>query len=215
MGTNVATGSRLDVESVDDRGPIVAAAQGCVRQFGWEKTNVADVARLAGVSRATVYRRFPGGKDEIFAAVLTSMADQMLAAVAEAIASIDDPIEMVTASLHAAAVEAGRHQGLLAVARTERAVVLPLVAFDRLTPFVAAYSGDLERRMVAIGCTHRESRQLTGWVLRQLLAYLFRAADQPIFDLADRGRVNHLVNTYLAPGFRPDATCRQHQQSPT
>ena len=48
---------------------------GCLAHQGTAKTTVDDIAREAGISRATVYRVFPGGKGEILAAVVdTEMA---------------------------------------------------------------------------------------------------------------------------------------------
>jgi AcrR family transcriptional regulator len=35
---------------------IVTAAEDAIRQFGWEKANVVDVARMLGVTHAAVYR---------------------------------------------------------------------------------------------------------------------------------------------------------------
>ncbi|RJO69843.1 TetR/AcrR family transcriptional regulator [Nocardia panacis] len=38
---------------------ILAAARDCVREFGMRRTTLTEVARRAGVSRPTVYRRWP------------------------------------------------------------------------------------------------------------------------------------------------------------
>ncbi len=38
---------------------ILAAARDCVQEFGVKRTTLAEVARRAGVSRPTVYRRWP------------------------------------------------------------------------------------------------------------------------------------------------------------
>ncbi|NYH53747.1 AcrR family transcriptional regulator [Nocardiopsis arvandica] len=43
--------------NVDDR--ILDAARACVEDFGVRRTTLTDVARRAGVSRPTVYRRWP------------------------------------------------------------------------------------------------------------------------------------------------------------
>ncbi len=54
--------------SVEER--ILDAAAGCVLAFGVARVTLAEIARRAGVSRPTVYRRFPDTRS-ILAAVLT------------------------------------------------------------------------------------------------------------------------------------------------
>ena len=57
-------------ESVDIGGRILAAAASCVRDFGVERVTLAEIARRAGVSRPTVYRRWPDTRS-ILAGLLT------------------------------------------------------------------------------------------------------------------------------------------------
>ena len=57
---------------------VVGAAERCFAQYGVAKTTVEDIARLAGVSRASVYRYFPGGRDEIVLAALLASAQEFL-----------------------------------------------------------------------------------------------------------------------------------------
>ena len=45
--------------------PLIHAAARCVARWGIRKTSLDDIAREAGVSRATAYRVFPGGKDRV------------------------------------------------------------------------------------------------------------------------------------------------------
>jgi AcrR family transcriptional regulator len=40
---------------------LLEAAYECVGRYGLAKTTVEDVVKQSGVSRATVYRVFPGG----------------------------------------------------------------------------------------------------------------------------------------------------------
>jgi len=57
--------------SVEDaRNRLVDAAEACFTRFGVAKTTLEDIATEAGVSRATVYRYFEGGRDEIILGVV-------------------------------------------------------------------------------------------------------------------------------------------------
>jgi AcrR family transcriptional regulator len=49
---------------------IVNAAGDCFARYGVGKTTVEDIATAAGLSRATVYRSFAGGRDEVVLAVV-------------------------------------------------------------------------------------------------------------------------------------------------
>ena len=53
-----------------NRERVIDATLRCLARHGTIKTTVDDIAREASVSRATVYRTFPGGRDELLAAVV-------------------------------------------------------------------------------------------------------------------------------------------------
>jgi AcrR family transcriptional regulator len=54
--------------SVPER--LIDSAEECFARYGVPKTTVEDIARNAGVSRATVYRYFAGGRDQLIIGVL-------------------------------------------------------------------------------------------------------------------------------------------------
>lgn len=62
-------------ESLGDR--ILDAAASCVLAFGIDRVTLAEIARRAGVSRPTVYRRFPDTRS-ILAALLTARIVRVL-----------------------------------------------------------------------------------------------------------------------------------------
>jgi len=66
-------------ESVDGR--IIDAAADCVIAFGVDRVTLAEIARRAGVSRPTVYRRWPDTQ-AILAALLTARITNSLNEVA-------------------------------------------------------------------------------------------------------------------------------------
>ncbi|MGA8172196.1 MAG: TetR family transcriptional regulator [Methylocystis sp.] len=67
----------------EQRGKIIATAERLFREFGFQKTTVADIARALGMSPANVYRFF-GAKSEINEAV----ARQLMGEVEEALRKI-------------------------------------------------------------------------------------------------------------------------------
>src|SRR5579862_7078211 len=63
MGQADPAGAQPDPLSLRDR--LLAATYQCVVRFGLGKTTVEDVVKESGLSRATIYRQFPGGRDEL------------------------------------------------------------------------------------------------------------------------------------------------------
>lgn len=62
---------------------IVHAAEECFERHGVEKTTVETIAAAAGTSRATVYRHFSGGKDEVIREVIVRDVGVFLADLAQ------------------------------------------------------------------------------------------------------------------------------------
>src|ERR1041385_6641519 len=64
---------------LEDR--IADAMLDCIGRWGIGKTTADDIARCAGVSRATLYRVFPGGKDVALEALLRRETARFFASV--------------------------------------------------------------------------------------------------------------------------------------
>ncbi|QYG94487.1 TetR/AcrR family transcriptional regulator [Iamia sp. SCSIO 61187] len=80
MARSAITSWRSDAPaSIDEaRNRLIDAAEACFSRFGVNKTTLDDIANTAGVSRATVYRYFDGGRDEIILAVVLREARAFL-----------------------------------------------------------------------------------------------------------------------------------------
>jgi AcrR family transcriptional regulator len=75
-GSEPQVSERPDRETRSGREAILDAAESCLQRFGPAKTTVEDVARAAGVSRATLYRQF-GTRDALLLAVAAREADRV------------------------------------------------------------------------------------------------------------------------------------------
>ncbi|MBW2161775.1 MAG: TetR/AcrR family transcriptional regulator, partial [Deltaproteobacteria bacterium] len=79
MPSNTATASVPDdTKTKPVRERLLDAAEGCLAQFGPEKTSMEDVARAAGMSRATVYRYFEN-RDALLLGVASRQASSLAA----------------------------------------------------------------------------------------------------------------------------------------
>lgn len=67
-----------DTKSKPVRERLLDAAEGCLEQFGPQKTSMEDVARAAGMSRATVYRYFEN-RDALLLGVASRQASSLAA----------------------------------------------------------------------------------------------------------------------------------------
>jgi AcrR family transcriptional regulator len=54
---------------------ILESAIELIAEVGYERTTIDAIAQRAGVGRPTVYRRWPGGKDELVAAALRAQRE--------------------------------------------------------------------------------------------------------------------------------------------
>lgn len=94
---------------------MIDAAETCFTRFGVAKTTLEDIASEAGVSRATVYRYFEGGRDEIILGVLLREARTFLDALARRVEREEDLAEAIAEGVlfTVATVRKNEHLGLL------------------------------------------------------------------------------------------------------
>jgi AcrR family transcriptional regulator len=71
-----ATAVPEDIKSTPVRERLLDAAEGCLAQFGPQKTSMEDVARAAGMSRATLYRYFEN-RDALLLGVASRQASSL------------------------------------------------------------------------------------------------------------------------------------------
>ena len=74
----VAATASEDTKTKPVRERLLDAAEGCLEQFGPQKTSMEDVARAAGMSRATVYRYFEN-RDALLLGVASRQASSLAA----------------------------------------------------------------------------------------------------------------------------------------
>lgn len=180
---------------------LLEATYRCVARFGLGKTTVEDVVKESGVSRATVYRVFPGGKDELLLAVVGWEMGRFFGALAEAVAGAPDFASLVEEGLTFAHRAVREHAVLQTVLVTEPERLLPLMTVEQRRPlrFITEYLLPfLEREeragRVRAGVDLQEAADYVASMLLSLIGSPGR------WDLDDPTQVRVLVREELLPG---------------
>lgn len=192
---------------------VLAATLECVGRLGMQKTTMEDVARAAELSRATLYRAFPGGRDEVLDAVVTWEVARFFGRVSAAIHADDLDAEAALEQGLLAARDALEHHELLQrLLREEAEQLVPSLA--TVMPLVVRALADwfrprLEVAPLRAGVDPVEAADL---VARMALSYLGTPGR---WDLRDPAAVRHLVRDQLLAGLlEPEAGCDRSRTGP-
>ena len=185
---------------------LLEAAYACVARFGLAKTTVEDVVKESGVSRATVYRVFPGGRDQLLREVVAWEMGRFFGSLAEAVAGAPDFASLVEEGLRFAHRAMREHEVLQKILVTEPERLLPLMTTEQQRPlrFITGYLLPfLEREERAgrlrAGVNHDEAAEFVARMLLSLIGSPGR------WDLDDPTQVRILVRAELLAGVLTDA----------
>jgi AcrR family transcriptional regulator len=179
---------------------VIDATLRCVARWGVAKTTVDDVAREAGVGRATLYRMFPGGRDALFDGAVAAETARFFARLDGQLgdaASLEDTLVI-------AIVEAGRslrdHPPLQFLLAHEPEAILPHVAFHQMDAVLRTIA-ELARPYLSPWLPDSEAAARGAeWVTRIVLSYA--VAPSSDVDVCDAASVRSLVRTFILPGLQ-------------
>ncbi len=182
---------------------LLDAALVLVARWGVAKSSVADVAKEAGCSRATLYRAFPGGKQHLFHALGVRELDAYLSAVVEAVDEGATLEESTTMGLVVAARLLRDHPAAQFVLAHEPELLLPFLGFQQVEVLYRQASDvvgpHLERFLPA-----ERAAWAAEWVARIFISYLFNPRPDLDLDLGDVDDVADLLGRHLLPTFSQD-----------
>jgi AcrR family transcriptional regulator len=109
----------------DDR--VLDAAHATVLDFGVRRATLTEVARRAGLSRMTLYRRFADAP-ELMRALMSREFGEVLLSAQEAAAATEDPLAQIVAAITGTISRLVEHPLLLRLLELEPEVLMPYLA---------------------------------------------------------------------------------------
>jgi AcrR family transcriptional regulator len=208
----------VDVDAAEPEGPVTPAAAStstpcadsphrvriidgtlvCLARHGTVKTTVDDIARESGVSRATVYRAFPGGRDEILGAVVDTEMARLFSALGVRLGTAGDLTDALVGGIVEASVRLRDHAALHFLAEHEPGMILGHLAFadsDRLLATASRFTAPFLARWMPTP----EAERVAEWAARIVLTYAIAPSDR--IDPCDPRQARRLVTSFMLPGI--------------
>lgn len=185
-------------EPGDVRSRILGAAVAEAGRTGLGRLRVDEVARRAGVARATVYRHFPGGRDQLAAEAVTWEVARYFTNLVRLLDGVDDLPDRLEQGLLRGRTLLAEHRVFQKVVDTEPERLLPHLS--QSAPLVQAAMRDhlrpyLERARLQPGVDPEEAAE---WLARNILSFLVATGG---WDLDNPGEVRRLVRDNLLAGI--------------
>jgi len=177
---------------------ILDAALVCIARWGLAKTGLDDVAREAGVSRATVYRAFPGGKDAVVEAVARTELARFFSAVERRLAAADTLEDLLVAGLAEAGTRIASHGALRTLVSFEPEQILPLLAFERMDRVLAVCTAFAAPHLARF-LDETTAARVAEWAARVVVSYSSWPSVE--VDLTDETSVRRLVRQLFLPAL--------------
>ena len=174
---------------------ILDATKRCCEQWGVAKVTIDDIAAASDVSRATLYRLFPGGKDVLFSALrvreLTDFFDRLTAEVD----GVDDFEDLVVCLIVTATRELRADQHLAIMLGTEPGEMLGQLTVEGL-PRTIRVATEYLTPLVRSHLSEREAVVAIDLLVRLTISYFLAPSDT--IDLGDPDSARQFIQPGLA-----------------
>lgn len=188
-------GVTIDLESLSESElAVLDATSRCWDDHGWDKVTVEDICAAAGVSRATLYRMFPGGRDVLFEAVRTLSLRNFFTALLVRVEGADSLEEVLVRCISVAHAELTNDKHLaamLATAPGETLGDLTVHGVSRIVRVASEFIVPLLDQFLP----RTESEELVEVLCRLVISVYLAPSAQ--LDFADEANVRRIVRAYL------------------
>jgi len=175
---------------------VLDAAKQCSERWGIEKVTIDDIAGASGVSRATIYRLFPGGKDVVFEALRVRELEEFFAVLRNRVEGSVDLEDLLVRTVAAATQELRADQHLAVMLAAEPGATLSQLTVEgvpRIIRFATAFLAPLAEPYLVPG----EARAVIDVLARLVISYFLAPSDT--VDLGDEASARTFIRPFLLP----------------
>ena len=190
---------RLSMESAETR--ILDAVKRCCERWGIEKVTIDDIAAEAGVSRATIYRMFPGGKDVLFEALRVRELEDFFTVLrtrVEGASSIDD---LLVRAVVAATQELRADDHLALMLASEPGATLGQLTVEGL-PRIIRFANAFLVPLAEPFLDRAEARAAIDILARLTISYFLAPSD--VTNLGDEASARQFLTPFLNQLHAPE-----------
>jgi len=191
--THATSAQSRDVEAV-----IFSAVDSCVTQWGWDKVTMDDICVTAGVSRATVYRLFPGGRDVLFEAVRLGKLEDFFTAMRAHVEGSESLEDLLVRCIVVASIELQHDEHLammLATVPGETLGDLTVSGLGRIVRVATAFITPLTDEFIP----GDEAAHIVDVMCRLVISYYLSPSSTIDFTNEDAAR--HFVQRFVLPAL--------------
>ena len=182
---------------------VLDAAKLCTAKWGIAKVTIDDIAGEAGVSRATLYRMFPGGKDVLFDALRVRELEDFFTRVGTHVDGHDDLESLLVRIVSVATRELRDDQHLSLMLASEPGDTLGQLTMEGL-PRIMRVATVFLVPMVDRYLPRHESVRLVELLARLVISYFLAPSD--LVDFAEPESAREFLRTFVLPAFQSSLT---------
>ena len=193
--------SGLPAASLADR--VLDAANVCCERWGYDRATIDDISAEAGVSRATLYRLFPGGREVLLDAMRERNVRRFLDELDAHLADADTLEDLVIGIVSHATLQLRNDAHLQFMLASEPGAVARDLGVESLPRIVSTATLVFGPRFAPF-LSDDGAADLAEWVSRLVVSYFL--APSPSTDLADPDQAAAFVRRFVLPAFAIPAT---------
>jgi AcrR family transcriptional regulator len=186
---------------------VLDATKTCCERWGIAKVTIDDIAAAANVSRATLYRMFPGGKDVLFEALRVKELEDFFARLTTHLVGVDGLEELLVQTVVYSTQELRADEHLAIMLASEPGDTLGNLTVQGLPRIIRMATLILSGRVEPYMDRANASR-LVELLARLVISYFLAPSEHVDLGDVDSARtfiVTHILPTFNVPTFNGTA----------